>query len=236
MADGLDQSLGSLAPGVLLDLSQGIRARGLGGKEQLVDLFDFASFLGSKAPASESDDIESGELIDLVDDAIGRNIAGHAGVSLDHREVADVDELVNGGPASKERAVPDFGVSGHHYVVGDDVVVADFAIVTEVGDCHQEVVVTDAGAFAFARAPADGDIFSESVPFANDHAGIGRGHESQILRISSDDSSMSHLVVRAENDAPTNFGVRVNLATRSKFRVVFDDGVSANFDIVGDLG
>ena len=40
-----------------------------------------------------------------MDDAIGRDVACHTGVSLHHCEVTDVDELVDGGSAPEEDAV-----------------------------------------------------------------------------------------------------------------------------------
>ncbi len=37
-----------------------------------------------------------------MDDAVGRDISGHAGITLNHGEVSYVDELMNGTASAKE--------------------------------------------------------------------------------------------------------------------------------------
>ena len=127
-----------------------------------------------------------------MDDAIGRDVASHAGIALHHCEVADVDELVNPGPSAQEDAAAQSAVAGHHDVIGNDVVIANLDIVTEVGDGHEEVAIADDGVSVLHRAAVHGDVLSKGVTFANENACSGGGIETKILGGSANDGAVTY--------------------------------------------
>ena len=161
----------------------------------MVGLFDVLPFCNGETSTSQSNDVEAGEEIDLVDDAVGRDVAGHAGVALHHGEVANVNELVDGGSASKEDAVAQFAMPGHHDVVRDDVVIADLDIVTEMGNGHEKIVISNDGVAPFPGAPVDGDMLAEAIAFTDENARLSGDIKTEILGSSPDDGAVTDRVV-----------------------------------------
>jgi len=157
----------------------------------MVDLLDFRSFLNGEATASEPNDIEAGEEIDLVDNAIRWDVAGHPGVALHHREIADGDELVDRSASAQKDAVAQFTMTRDHHVVRDDVVVPNLDVVSQVGDGHEEIAISDDGVTAFLGAPVDRDMLPKSVSFANEDACFRGGVKTEILGISSDHGTVA---------------------------------------------
>jgi len=102
-----------------------------------------------------------------MNSAIGRNVLGDARVALGHREVADVDELVDAGASAEEDFGAQEAVAGDHDIVGEDVVIPDYDVVSEVGNGHEEIAIADAGVAARPGAAVDRDVFAEGVIIAD---------------------------------------------------------------------
>ena len=77
-------------------------AGGLGIKNDGKGKFDFLTFYEREAATFQANGIEPGELIHLVNNTVGWDVAGHTRISLRHGEVANVDELVDAGASAEE--------------------------------------------------------------------------------------------------------------------------------------
>ncbi|MDB6070834.1 MAG: hypothetical protein JWL81_2005, partial [Verrucomicrobiales bacterium] len=170
-------------------------------EEETVEAFQLQAGGAVDAGAAEADDVEAGEKVGLVGDAVGREVGGEGGVSLDHGEVADADELMIDGASAEEAAVADADVAGDEDGVGDDVVIPDGGVVAEVAVGHEKIVIADEGFAAGAGAAVDGDVFAEGVMISDADAAGGGGVEGEGLGISADDGAAVDGVVGAHDDA-----------------------------------
>ncbi len=204
------------------------------GEENLVGLLDFRPFLNREAAAPQSDDVEPGKEVDLMYDAIGRDVASHAGVALHHRVIADVNELVDGRASTDEDAVAEFTMARNHDVIGNHVIAADLHVVTEVGDSHEEVPVSDDRVAVFLRASVNGHVLSKGISLADQHAGHFGRIETKVLRISSDHGSVANKVPCPHGDAATDFRMGIDFTAPTEGDFIFNNREGADLDIFGE--
>jgi len=100
-------------------------------------------------------------------------------------------------------------------------VIGDPAVVTEVGEGHDEIVVADARrAAALDGAEADADVFADAIAVADDERRVARG-EAVILRRPAEDGAALDQISGADADAPVS---------AADTRVRLDDGLGADAD------
>ena len=205
-----------------------------GREKNLVGFLNFRSFLNREAAAPQSDDIETGKKVDLMYDAIGRDVASHAGIALHHRKIADVDELVNGCASTKKNAIAQFAMARDHDIIGNNVMVAKVDVVTEVGDRHEEVPVADDRVAVFLRASVHGDVLSKGISLADQHSGHFGRIETKVLRVSSDHGSVANQVPGPHGDAATDFCMGINFTAPPEGDFIFNNREGADLDIFGE--
>ena len=97
---------------------------------------DFLALRGRESCPLKADRIQAGELIDLMDDAVGWNVPGHYGIPLNYGTVSDASDLVDAGTSSKEGLVPQSDMAGDHGIVGENIIISDYDVMREMGDGH----------------------------------------------------------------------------------------------------
>jgi hypothetical protein len=99
----------------------------------------------------------------------------HAGLAPDEREVADGHELMHGREAADDHFAADDDMTGQGRGVGQDVVVPDHAVMSDMRIGHHQVVRPDAGlAPAAFRAPMYGRKLADLVAVADDQSASPR--------------------------------------------------------------
>ncbi len=69
--------------------------------------------------------------------------------------------------------------------------ISDADIMSKVGGCHEEVMITDYGVLLRSCAAIDRDVFSEAIVISDEDPGGGEGIKAKVLRVSSDDGSVT---------------------------------------------
>ena len=152
------------------------------------------------------------------------------GQSADHGQRADATELVHPRAAGEIRPIADGDVAGQHDVIRDDHLVADAAVVGDVGVDHQQAVVADGRLRIGGKGAMDGDVFADRVVAADDHvAGVFR--RMDVLGHSAEHRAVADAAVFTEDcaaldrhaafqDAPgADYGLRFHHAEGADFHI-----------------
>src|SRR5262245_36599848 len=100
---------------------------------------------GRSAP-SHANDVEADQIREwTLDEAKGDHVGAHSAESHHHCAFTDAHELTHGCLATEYREVADRHMTTQDHVVGKDYVVADLAIMADVGPYHQPAAVSDFG-------------------------------------------------------------------------------------------
>ena len=124
---------------------------------------------------------------------------------------------------------------GQQHVIGKDDVVADLAIVGDMGANHQQVMIADLRRLSLVQGAVDGAILAKRVVRADQHPADFFGH-LRVLRRSAQDRSFHHAIAGAECHAAFDDDAAGQLAAVADFRIGFDNRVGTDDDIAADLG
>ena len=217
------------------DAAQGVERRGARLVEVTVALgYVVDCFLAELSLAQdEGIDAEVGDGVVRHDD-VRRYVAGHAASALDEYPVSEFHALMHDGGARKDCEVADLDRTCDLYGVAQHHVVADLAVMANVGLSHDEAVIADAGSFILIDAPVDDNMFTDDVVVADgDERGLS--FPSEVLWRGGYDTTLEELVVLADACAVQNRDMRAHYTTVADNCVLVDVGESHNRDIVADL-
>lgn len=222
-----------------INVAQGVD--GLGEREvATVDLlkgtFDQNSGLARDACPSKLDGIRTVDKSRVpFAEHVGRKILGQFGHRANHGHGSNRDKLMDPAHASDDSLIFDLNVTGEGCATGDDDLVSDLAVVSNVDGGHQQVVVADAGLQSHAGGPVDGDHFTDDVAIANHGVGL-LALELEILRNSADYGTGKDLAITADGGEGFNHGVGRNGSPIADLAMIPDDGIRADFDVFANLG
>lgn len=135
---------------------------------------------------------------------------------------------MHSGQTAHDDFVAHGDVPGQGRGVGQDVVVADHAVVGDVRVGHHQVVRADAGHSAAALGAAmDGRKFADPVAVANDKRALFTA-EFQVLGFAADAGHRMDMVFGAESREAFDLGSGVNDCFVADVNTVFDNGERAN--------
>ena len=125
-------------------------------------------------------------------------------------------------------------VSGERDFVGEDVVVADHAVVCDVNANHKKVARADTRRFTFAVRAMKGAKLANHIVVANlEMAPLTL--ELQILRLATEDRMFKNPVPRADFRKPLYDRVGANLTIWANFDFILDYGCGMNGHFLQDL-
>jgi hypothetical protein len=133
-------------------------------------MLNFLTIFGGKSTTSQANDIEPGKLVDFVRDTIRGDVLGKRAISLAHSEISNVSELMNGSTASKEDFISNSDVPSYHDIVGENVIISDNNVMSNMGNRHKEISVTNDGISIRFSAPADRDVLPKIIVVSNNYA------------------------------------------------------------------
>ena len=160
---------------------------------------DRGNGLLGKAAAAETDGVDRADFGGIaVGDHVGRDVLNDLRTSAGHGMRPDAAELVCGGEAGNNGVVPDGAMAGEAAIVGKDDVVAELAIVRDVGVAEEKIVRADAGWQLLVGATVDRAVFAEHVVVA-DLQRRGLADVFQVLGFPADDREGEKLVAFPKN-------------------------------------
>src|SRR4051812_47386998 len=148
--------------------------------------------------------------------------------------------------AAKESLVIHANMSGQKTIIGDDHIIADGAVMSDVGAHHQKIVVAERCSRAVGAATMNGTMFANDIVVPDLNGRSSGLNEREILgRASNDAPGSNHIAatnpnewlddhVRPNNRPRTNMRVRPDnrvwsdLRVRRNFRSWIDDRTGVN--------
>ena len=122
----------------LLELLEHVDPSQAAAIDQPIGRLQFGDLLLAISVAAQADQVQPDDQpARAVDHHIRRHVLHDAGMTADHRQPSDAAELVNADRAGDERPIADGHETAQQHVVGKNGVVADLAIVGDVGANHQ---------------------------------------------------------------------------------------------------
>ena len=194
-------------------------------------MVNLANAVFAEATAFEADGIQSvgtgatfgGGFREGKDVARDRRPAADESVRADAHEVVHRAQRADRGPILDDDMAAQGGGVGHDYMI------ADGAIVSDVGVGHEEIVTADAGeASAFDGAAIDGDELANEVVVA-DFEARGFAVVADILRREADGRKRKEAIMGADFRWAIDGDVRDQFAGFAEFDVCADGAVGADF-------
>ena len=166
----------------------------------------------------------------------GKHVAGDGGAASDKGVGTDANKMVHRTKRAHRRPFFDDDMASKSCGVGEDDVVADDAIMCDVGVGHDQRVIADAGqASALCSAAIDGDKFADGVVVA-DLKARRFTFVAEVLWGQSNGRKREEAVAGADCRGAFNDYVRNEFATFSEFDVRANGAVGADFAGRVDLG
>mgnify|MGYP007072821219 CR=1 FL=1 len=208
----------------------------LQGELRLIDsvkrLFHIRPRLCGQSGPSHSDHIQPADAIRVGDEHKGRHILADRGMSLSHAPIAEADKLMDSRPAPEKRPCPQMDMPSEHGAVGENIRAADLHIVSEVAADHQQIALAQDGIAALAGTAMDRNVLANQVATANDDTTHDPTVETQVLRVGTDDGSVTDLARLPESHTPYELGMTPDHTSRSHTNTRLHDGEWADFHIL----
>ena len=125
------------------DLLGRVACRGALRVNHAVGLANRGGLLARDTGSSKSHAVEPGDVPLEGHDGVGRNIPTHTGVSRDHGQGTDANELMNHGRAAEGHAVSNLDMPGQQHVVDQGDAAPQHAVVSDVSAAEQEAILAD---------------------------------------------------------------------------------------------
>ena len=157
----------------------------------------------------------------------GQNILGDGGATAYVGMLPDTAELVHRAERTDTGIVLHRDVAGQGGAIGQDAMVADGAVVTDVGVGHDQAVAANAGsATASLRSAGDGDVFADGVVIADLERG-GFATVFQILRGDSQAGEGIDTIPGPQARLAVQYDVRNQLAVLAHLDIRTDGAIGA---------
>ena len=173
---------------------------------------------------------------------IGQHVLDNDGIAPDVSMSPDAAKLVNSGKGAYRRIIFNCDVASQRGRIGQDDVIAQDAVVSDVRRDHQKVMVSDFCMSASASGPAmDADELAKNV-VGSDRKKCLFAAEFEILRLKSDSSEWKEMIVLPDGGRPFDNHVRVKSASIADSDAIpnsavwSDDNIGADFSFGADDG
>lgn len=198
-------------------------------KQFLVERTDRREPFARELAPPHPDDVEAFQpRVLAVDEAIRNDVTAHAANATHHHLRTDAGELMHGRQSADENEVTDLTVAAERRRGRKDHVVADLAVVSDMGIVHEIAALTDAGDTAAADgADVHGDALAHLAGFADLEprrlAAIG-----QRLRRGAERHKGRYLAARTERRVARNVHMRLDAAFLADHDVAADDAIRSD--------
>lgn len=223
-------------PGAGASLRDGLFEISPATVDEIKKLLDVFPVFGREALTAEADYVHSGDQVGASGRAIVGNILAEGTVALDHTVVADAEKLVKDGPAAQKGVVSQMDMARDEGRVGDDVLVPELHIMSQVGPHHDEVAIAHLSEATFLGPAVDGDMLSDDVVSTDADTALDRRRESNVLGEFSDDGGPTDGGAFANHGVTYELGVGGNAAARPDLYWSLDDRVGSDFRTRVNLG
>ena len=189
----------------------------------------------AKSRAAESDRIDASDQIGPIGHEEGGDIFTEALASPHHAEPSNPDELMEDRASSEHGTILNGDIAREQAVVGDDDPVADRGVVSEVDADHEKVVVANGGGTPLLCPAMDGDVFAQNIVIPDHHFAVGSRLEVEILRIATDDGTVTDGVAGTEKHMTPDHSPGLDLASLADDRPRLDDRARSDLNPLSEL-
>ena len=198
--------------------------------------FDVIALLPLEPGPAHPDDVQSKDRIPFRRHGERRQIFPEGRAALHHDEPADAHVLMKGGAAAEKGLVVHAHVARQETVVGDNHLIADGAIVTEMRAHHQEILVSHRGGAALGAAAMNCAILAKHIIVSDLNRCFPVVREGQVLWGRADDATRPDKVAGPDGDESLDNGVRLNDRAAADAHVRPDHRAGSYLGVRRDLG
>ena len=207
----------------------------IGAINQMIRFVKRIDGLRSEASPPQSDDIESLEDQRFLSaQRVRRHIFDGPEASADHRVLANVDKLMNGGHAANDDVVSNVYVSPQRGTVRHNDEITNAAVVCHVRVSHEEAIAADDGPAGLDGCAIQCDTFADHGVVANFDSGWFPV-VFQVLGGAADDSAGKNFAVLPQPAAICDMSVGADPRPFADGDIVFDDGEWTDRDIFAEM-
>lgn len=169
------------------------------------------------------------------DDDEGGHIFANEGAATDHRVGADFDKLVHCRESAQNRPIANFYVASERNVVDQNYVVANDAVVGNVGIGHDEAFFAQDGFAECFGAAVNGGSFADYAAIAQKNLAVFSA-EFQVLGHSAYHSVLVDAAVFAQPGAGKHVAAAHDPGSVAQHAVLFDHCEGIDSDVSGQFG
>ena len=116
-------------------------------------------------------------------------------LAADHCQRADPAELMNAHRPGQVCPIAYGNMTGQHGVIGQNHIVANLAVVGDMGIDHQQAIIADDRVAMFIQCPVDCNVFTNGIARADQYFARALGNV-YVLRQSAQHGAFGHAVLR----------------------------------------
>src|SRR5579871_1731105 len=205
-------------------------------KQHLIGGAQFLDLVTAETAALHADDVEPAEPGANPDHLAVRNdIALGAGHAADHRVLADPDELMDGAQTAENGVIAEHDMAGQRRVVGHDDMIADPAVMGDMGADHKQAIAADPGDHAAAiGARVHRHIFADRVAAPDNQRRI-LAAIFEVLRRVAERGKRENPRSGADRGPPVDDHMAHQHDARAEFDPLANNAIGPDHDIVGKL-
>ncbi len=170
-----------------------------------------------------------------IDDHERRHVLHDFGKPADDRMFPDPAKLMRGGKAGNDRVISDHTMPREAAVVRKNDVIAELAVVRDMGVAEKQIVRADPGRELLMRAAMHRAVFAEDVMITHLKCGW-LTDVFQILGLTADHREGEKLVMFSKGRGAFQHHMAVEHAFIAEGDVGSDDAIRADADIFSKLG
>lgn len=166
-----------------------------------------------------------------IRDDIRADVLHDLGHAADHGAGTDLDELMKAAHAADDRMVFDGDMTCRAREGGHDDVVAEAAVMCDMGIGLQHIIRADARLAVFPSRSVNGDVFTDEVVVSDDNGAVFVC-KFQILRVFPNDRMRINVILFAHADILRDDSMRSDDGAFADLAVFSDVGISTDDDIL----
>ncbi len=201
----------------------------------VVGLANRGGVLARDTGSSKSDAVEPGDVPLEGHDGVRWNVHTHAGVSRDHGQGTDANELMNHSRAAEGHAVSNLDVPGKQHVVDHGDAAPEHAIVSDVSAAEQEAFLTDNRLGLRLGSTVYGHVLSQDRT-ATDATKASTALETNVLRFVPDDHAGMKYAILFDRRPAGQVNVWIETTAGRDADVSLDDAERSDLDAAVDFG
>ncbi len=204
-------------------------------EQRLVGTLDGYARLATDTSTAHADNVEAPEATVTarpLHRGKGRHVLADSRLAAEHRHAADPAELMNNHESGDERTLLNLHMARQHGCAGDDGIIADAAVVTDVARIHDHDAVTHDGFSTILQPAMNRGIFPQFTLLTNADTAVSFRIEADKLGIASDGGVIMQPGSRSNDSSWRDRGAVHQDTAFTDLRIRADEGMGADFRVL----